>query len=694
MRIAYLVHFRGGAETGIFRKVATHADEWTRRGHEVGLFVATDPAAEADWRALPQAVAVSAASTGARAMLVGRERLAGRLLRWRPDVVYARHTLAYPGLIRVVRRFPTVFEINSDDLAEFRLVSPRRHRFASLTRGVLLSRAAGLVFVTRELARSAAFARYRRPSVVVANGVRLADYPEFAAPVNEHPRLIFLGHPRTPWHGLASLEAMAGEFPAWQFDVVGPGPAEFTSQRPSNVVLHGELAAERYRPLMARSDVAVGTLGLYLKHMEEASPLKTREYLACGLPAIVGYDDTDFPDGASFLLQIPNRADGVATSIAAIRTFVTNWQYRRVQRDAVAILDVAAKEARRLEFLERVGAPRRRPNRQRSMTLPVSVVLVTWNSASVLTAAMQALMASDPPPAELIVVDNASTDDSAEIVSTIAASHPDIDLTIRREPGNTGFAAAANRGIEAAGQPFVFLHNPDLRLLPQTLARLVASIEEGPPSVAAVGPKLLRAAGSDLTPTDIIDTTGIVMTRDGRHLDRGAGETDDGQFDTDEDVFGLSGAAVLYRRDALERSTVDRQIFDEDFFAFREDADLAWRLRGYGFGARYVAGAVAYHRRSVTPERRRSLSAAVNMHSVKNCFLLRIHHADRGWLVHFGARSLIRDLVVVVACLTVERSSWPAIPWVLRNLARHRHRRREILRRRTVASAELRSWFR
>ena len=155
---------------------------------------------------------------------------------------------------------------------------------------------------------------------------------------------------------------MAGEFPAWQFDVVGPGPAEFTSQRPSNVVLHGELAAERYRPLWPVPDVAIGTLGLYLKDMEEASPLKTREYLACGLPAIIGYDDTDFPDGASFLLQIPNRADGVATSSAAIRTFVTNWQYRRVQRDAVAILNIAAKEARRLEFLEGVGAPGHAPS--------------------------------------------------------------------------------------------------------------------------------------------------------------------------------------------------------------------------------------------------------------------------------------------------------------------------------------------
>ncbi len=354
VRIAYLVHFRGGAETGIFRKIATQADEWTRRGHEVGLFVATDPAAEADWRVLPQAVAVMPASTGARAMLVGRERLAARLRGWQPELVYARHTLAYPGLIRIVRSLPTVFEINSDDVAEFRLVSARRHRLAQLTRGLLLGRAAGLVFVTRELERNRAFAHYRRPSIVVANGIRLADVPSLPSATNAEPRLIFLGHPDTPWHGLAGLEDMARAFPAWQFDVVGPRAAELSADPPRNVVLRGELTAAAYRPLLATADVAIGTLGLYRKEMEEASPLKTREYLASGLPSIIAYEDTDFPDGAPFLLRVPNRADGVATSLPAIEAFVARWRGRRIPRESVEVIDTGAKETARLAFFQSI----------------------------------------------------------------------------------------------------------------------------------------------------------------------------------------------------------------------------------------------------------------------------------------------------------------------------------------------------
>jgi GT2 family glycosyltransferase len=327
------------------------------------------------------------------------------------------------------------------------------------------------------------------------------------------------------------------------------------------------------------------------------------------------------------------------------------------------------------------------------MTLPISVILVTWNSAPVLPATLAALIAAEPAPAELIVIDNASSDRSAELVEDFARGAEHIPVVLIRNKANVGFAAGANAGIARAGQPEVFLLNPDLRLRPETLLVLHEALGSGHLDLAAVGPKLLRAAGDGLESTGLIDTTGIVMTRDGRHLDRGAGEPDRGQYNLEEEVFGISGAAVLFWREALRRSCVDGEVFDEDFFAFREDADLAWRLRGFGYRARYVPSAVAYHRRSVTPERRRRISAMVNCHSVKNRFLLRLHHADSGWLWHFGARSLLRDIVVVAACLTVERTSLPAFPWLVRNLRRHIRRRRQIMRRRVVPSADLRAWF-
>lgn len=326
--------------------------------------------------------------------------------------------------------------------------------------------------------------------------------------------------------------------------------------------------------------------------------------------------------------------------------------------------------------------------------LPVSIVIVSWNSADVLPVCLDSVAQSAPGPAELVVVDNASVDASVNVARAWCAANPAVATQVIQNAANTGFAAGANAGIGATAQPFVGLVNPDVRLRGDTLAVLWESLAHAPTDVAVVGAKLLRATGDDLEATDSIDSVGMVMTRDGRHLDRGAGQRDVGQYDKEEDVFGITGALAMFRRETLEASRVDGQIFDEDFFAYREDADLAWRLQGFGHRARYVPTAVAYHRRHVTPERRRSLSPVINYHSVKNRFLLRIHHADTGWMLRFGLRSLMRDIVVIGACLTVERSSLPALWWFVRNCRVHWRHRHTILARRVSSPTYLRGWFR
>jgi GT2 family glycosyltransferase len=160
------------------------------------------------------------------------------------------------------------------------------------------------------------------------------------------------------------------------------------------------------------------------------------------------------------------------------------------------------------------------------------------------------------------------------------------------------------------------------------------------------------------------------------------------------EVFGVSGAAAMFRTSFLRDVAVDGEIFDEDFFAYREDADLAWRGRLFGWRALCDPGAVAYHVRRVTPAARRELPADVNMHSVKNRFLLRLKNQG----VYLALRNLpfelARDLVVLAAALTVERSSLPAFPWLWRNRKRVVAKRRAIQQRRKVSDRELARWFR
>src|SRR6267143_1334567 len=144
-------------------------------------------------------------------------------------------------------------------------------------------------------------------------------------------------------------------------------------------------------------------------------------------------------------------------------------------------------------------------------------------------------------------------------------------------------------------------------------------------------------------------------------LVRGADQIDEGQFESAEDIFGASGAAALFRRTALDDVAIGDQYFDEDFFAYREDADLAWRCRLLGWNSIYVPSAIARHRRFVTPERRDQLPKEINYHSVKNRFLLRINNMSGNmYWRHFWSITK-REAAVVGYVLLRERSSIPGL---------------------------------
>jgi GT2 family glycosyltransferase len=319
----------------------------------------------------------------------------------------------------------------------------------------------------------------------------------------------------------------------------------------------------------------------------------------------------------------------------------------------------------------------------------VSIVLVTWNSARYLRRCLEGLAHQTHRDSELIVVDNASVDASLEMVAAQATR-------VIRNDTNRGFSAAVNQALDVATGELLLVVNPDCHLLADYTERLVAVFAD--PTVGSATGLLVRARGFDIEPTGEIDSMGIRMTRTGRHLDLGQGERVDraGQAGarTPFPVFGVSGAAAMFRVAFLRDVRVDGEALDEDFFAYREDADLAWRGRLFGWTAVCEPNAVAYHVRRVTPEARRELPPDVNMHSVKNRFLLRVKNEGPYLALRNLPFELARDLVVVLAALTIERTSLPAFRWLWRNRQRVLARRREIQRRRKVSDRELARWFR
>ncbi len=319
----------------------------------------------------------------------------------------------------------------------------------------------------------------------------------------------------------------------------------------------------------------------------------------------------------------------------------------------------------------------------------VSVALITFDSAPYLGRCLDGIAQQRDVDISLIVVDNASGDASVEIVRALRP-----DATVLLNEVNRGYSAAVNQALEQADGEFVLLLNPDVFLQPDYLRLTVAALLEAGESYGSATGKLLRGTGSGIFPTGLIDSKGIRMTRSGRHLDIEAGMTDVLVESGAHEIFGVSGAAAVHRTSFLRDVAVNGEILDEDFFAYREDADLAWRGRLFGWRALYVPAAVAYHVRRVRPEIRRTLPPELNRHSVKNRFLLRLK--NEGWLLALrnAPFELARDLVVVAAALTVERTSLPAFAWLWRERKRLLARRRAVQSRRRVRDAELVRWFR
>ena len=191
----------------------------------------------------------------------------------------------------------------------------------------------------------------------------------------------------------------------------------------------------------------------------------------------------------------------------------------------------------------------------------------------------------------------------------------------------------------------------------------------------------------------LVDSTGIYFNPMLRHLDRGSQEVDNGHYLKTEYVFGATAAAALYRREMIDDISIDGEFFDSDFFVYREDADVAWRAQLMGWRCMYVPQARGYHVRTVRPGNRRALPAVINMHSVKNRFLMRLKNISGDLYARNWLSITARDLMVVGCCLLRERTSLKAFWFLARNWRRVMHKRREIQKRMRVDHRYIASWF-
>jgi GT2 family glycosyltransferase len=212
----------------------------------------------------------------------------------------------------------------------------------------------------------------------------------------------------------------------------------------------------------------------------------------------------------------------------------------------------------------------------------VDVSIVTWNSARVISALLDSLQKQSLMPAHIFIVDNASIDNTREICNR----YPETTFILQKT--NIGFAAGHNVAIKKSTADFTLVVNPDVVLDPKYIEALF--------NYANVKPKCASFVGTVFknSPENLVDTTGLQIKTWRITRERTAKDLQP------HEVFGISGAVAFYRKTALEDIKVNEQYFNELYFAYKEDVELAWRLRWAGWSAAYVPAAQAQHSRTIS----------------------------------------------------------------------------------------------
>ncbi len=317
----------------------------------------------------------------------------------------------------------------------------------------------------------------------------------------------------------------------------------------------------------------------------------------------------------------------------------------------------------------------------------IVVNLLGWNHKYLLKKCIDSVLAQSYKDFELVYMDNASSDGSAEFVKN---NYPSIRIIANNS--NLGYAGGHNKFFSEIDREFLMVLNPDVQMFPDYLKEAIKGFEDE--KVSAVMGKLLRPSSR------VVDSTGIIINLARRGRDRGQWEEDKGQYDNQIKIFGVNGAASIFRKSALERIKMPKlsarnsvpgtqyEYFDEDFFAYWEDLDLSWRLNLAGYECRFVPSAVAYHERNAGQSKggykkvfsffkhHRKLPAGVKKWNWKNHLFCIIKNDFK--LYKSLPFILLREFAMFIYILVFEAATFSALPEFFKQLPKILKKRKYI----------------
>jgi len=346
----------------------------------------------------------------------------------------------------------------------------------------------------------------------------------------------------------------------------------------------------------------------------------------------------------------------------------------------------------------------------------VSINLLTYNAEQFIRDCLKSVLAQTYLPAELLVIDNNSSDGTVDIAQKIIEQMSfKFSARVIRNEKNLGFAAGHNLGINKSRGELVLCLNQDAVLAPDFIEKAVEFFEKNKDAkIGALQPKLLRLNGKS-QPSDIIDTTGLLMLKNRRIISRGQGEKDQGQYSVADEIFGADGAAPVYRREALEDVGISAssasksapnqrtEYFDEDFFAYKEDVDIAWRMRLRGWRVFYLPQMIGWHARGAGDSaatnyyaiirERIKISRFVKYVAFKNQRLMQIKNEQSWLLFKHLPWFLPKEIASWIYVLLFERFTLKAIKDLFLQAPGAWKKRKIIMSRKRVGAREMEIWF-
>ncbi len=327
----------------------------------------------------------------------------------------------------------------------------------------------------------------------------------------------------------------------------------------------------------------------------------------------------------------------------------------------------------------------------------VSITIAAKNEEKNIEKSLGSALEQSYRPIEIFLIDDTSTDRTAEVAEKIyQQSGNGITFTIIKNTTNLGFGGSHNVGIRKSSGDFVLCLNADCEL-DKNYVKYAVEVFVRDPRIAAVQGKLTNPR------TRKIDTTGLLIYKNRRVVNRGQGDEDRGQYENPEEIWGVDGAAPVYRRSALDDTKIEGEYFDADFFAYKEDIDLSWRMRLAGWKMFYEPKAVAYHDRSAGEgtaknpiqiiRARRGISEFAKFHSFANQRLMQVKNEMPYLFFKYFLNIFIKEAISWPYVLCFEKYGWKSALTFFRLLPKALRKRVFVMAKRRVSDREMEKWF-